>query len=93
MNTMMNYINLLGTSTTQMLLLEHEQWADKMEDYLNGLHEPKTMKIALEHLDWLTRMQSKLAEFERNKMWRLIPTPNDVSVVGLKWVFRNKLDK
>ena len=38
-------------------------------------------------------MQDELNEFERNKVWRLIPTPPDASVVGLKWVFRNKIDK
>ena len=38
-------------------------------------------------------MQDELNEFERNKVWRLIPTPKDASVVGLKWVFRNKMDK
>ncbi|XP_052626769.1 uncharacterized protein LOC128133398 [Lactuca sativa] len=38
-------------------------------------------------------IQDELNEFERNKVWRLIPTPKDASVVGLKWVFRNKMDK
>ena len=38
-------------------------------------------------------MQAELNEFERNKVWRLIPTPPDVSVVGLKWVFLKKVAK
>ena len=38
-------------------------------------------------------MQDGINEFERNKVWRLIPTPPEASVVGLKWVFHNKLDK
>ncbi|XP_023748406.1 uncharacterized protein LOC111896671 [Lactuca sativa] len=38
-------------------------------------------------------MQEELNEFECNKVWRLIPTPKDALVVGLKWVFWNKLDK
>ena len=38
-------------------------------------------------------MQDELHEFERNRVWRLIPIPKDASVVGLKWVFRNKMDK
>ncbi|KAL4581752.1 hypothetical protein LXL04_006280 [Taraxacum kok-saghyz] len=36
---------------------------------------------------------AELNDFERNKAWRLIPTPPNVSVVGLKWVFRNKVDR
>ena len=55
--------------------------------------EPKTVNIALDHSDWVQAMQDELNEFERNKVWRLIPTPKDASVVGLKWVFRNKMDK
>ena len=38
-------------------------------------------------------MQSKLVEFERNKVCRLFPKPDDVSIVRLKWVFKNKIDK
>ena len=55
--------------------------------------EPKTVNSALDHSDWVQAMQDELNEFERNKVWRLIPTPKDASVVGLKWVFRNKMDK
>ena len=39
--------------------------------------EPKTVKIALDHSDWLQAMQEELNEFERNNVWRLIPTPKD----------------
>ena len=38
-------------------------------------------------------MQAELSEFERNKVWRLIPKPVDVSIVGLKWIYKNKTDK
>ena len=55
--------------------------------------EPKTIKIALDHSNLVKAMQEELNEFECNKVWRLIPTPKDASVVGLEWVFRNKLDK
>ena len=55
--------------------------------------EPKTVNNALDHLDWVEAMQDELNEFERNKVWRLIPTPPDAFVVSLKWVFRNKMDK
>ena len=55
--------------------------------------EPKTVKIAMEHSDWVVAMQAELSEFERNKVWRLIPKPVDVSIVGLKWIYKNKTDK
>ncbi|KAL7618098.1 hypothetical protein Lser_V15G04336 [Lactuca serriola] len=55
--------------------------------------EPKTVNVALDYSDWVQTMQDELHEFERNCVWRLIPTPKEACVVGLKWVFRNKLDK
>ncbi|XP_023757624.1 uncharacterized mitochondrial protein AtMg00810-like [Lactuca sativa] len=64
-----------------------------MFNSFNSKIEPKTVKIALDHSDWVQAMQEELNEFEHKKVWRLIPTPKDASVVGLKWVFRNMLDK
>ena len=55
--------------------------------------EPKTINIDLDHSDWVQTMQEEINEFKHNKLWRLIPTPKDASMVGLKWVFGNKLDK
>lgn len=55
--------------------------------------EPKIVKAALDHYDWIETMQARLNEFERNNVWRLIPTPPNASVVGLKWIFRNKVHK
>ena len=37
-------------------------------------------------------MQEELNEFERNEVWKLVPRPKNRSVVGTKWVFRNKID-
>ena len=36
-------------------------------------------------------MLEELNEFERNKVF--VPTPKEASIVGMKWVFRNKIDK
>ncbi|KAI3510732.1 hypothetical protein L1887_17865 [Cichorium endivia] len=55
--------------------------------------EPKIVKVALDHAEWVQAMQDELNEFERNKVWRLVLTPEKASVLGIKWVFRNKLDK
>ena len=46
--------------------------------------EPKNVKIAFDYSDWVQVMQDELNEFERNKVGRLIPTPKDAFVVGLR---------
>ncbi|CAM8965553.1 unnamed protein product [Rhodiola kirilowii] len=37
-------------------------------------------------------MQEELHQFERNKVWQLVPRPKNQTVIGTKWVFKNKLD-
>ncbi|XP_021727789.1 uncharacterized protein LOC110694897 [Chenopodium quinoa] len=54
--------------------------------------EPRNHQEALRDADWIVVMQEELNEFERNKVWHLEPNPKGKKVIGLKWVFRNKLD-
>src|ERR1044071_497299 len=37
-------------------------------------------------------MQEELNQFERNKVWTLVPRPKDRHIIRTRWVFRNKLD-
>nr|KAJ0185409.1 hypothetical protein LSAT_V11C900506420 [Lactuca sativa] len=43
--------------------------------------------------DWVNAIQEELAEFECNNVWDLVPTPEGVSFVGSRWVYRNKSDE
>ena len=43
--------------------------------------------------NWVITMQEEFNQFERNEVWELVPRPNDQSVIGIKWVFRNKVDE
>ena len=38
-------------------------------------------------------MQEELNQFERSKVWNLVPRPSDHSIIGTKWIFRNKMDE
>ena len=38
-------------------------------------------------------MQEELNQFERSDVWELVPRYSDQSVIGTKWVFRNKIDE
>ncbi|KAL8108479.1 hypothetical protein AgCh_024798 [Apium graveolens] len=61
-------------------------------DVVETVTEPKKVKEALQDVDWVQVMQEELNEFERNKVWTLVPRPKNRSIVGTKWVFRNKTD-
>ena len=56
-------------------------------------NEPKKIDEALQDPDWIIVMQEELNQFERNKVWELVPRPKNRSVIGAKWVFQNKLDE
>ena len=55
--------------------------------------EPKKVDEALSDPDWVSAMQEELNQFDRQKVWKLVPRPKDKSVIGTRWVFRNKLDE
>ena len=38
-------------------------------------------------------MQEELNQFERNGVWNIVPRPLDHTIIGTKWVFRNKKDE
>ena len=55
--------------------------------------EPKAINEALEDSDWIIAMHDELNQFERNKVCKLVPRSKDISTIGTKWGFRNKLDE
>ncbi|GJY09127.1 retrovirus-related pol polyprotein from transposon TNT 1-94 [Tanacetum coccineum] len=55
--------------------------------------EPKDVKEALKDESWVVAMQEELNQFVANDVWELVPLPISQSVIGTKWVFRNKLDE
>nr|GFC03279.1 integrase, catalytic region, zinc finger, CCHC-type, peptidase aspartic, catalytic [Tanacetum cinerariifolium] len=57
------------------------------------LMEPKTYKEALTQACWIEAMQEELHEFERLEVWELVPRPNKVMVITLKWIYKVKLDE
>nr|GFC51749.1 retrovirus-related Pol polyprotein from transposon TNT 1-94 [Tanacetum cinerariifolium] len=55
--------------------------------------EPKTYKEVLTQACWIEAMQEELNEFERLEVWDLVPRPDKVLVITLKWIYKVKLDK
>ncbi|GJY10810.1 retrovirus-related pol polyprotein from transposon TNT 1-94 [Tanacetum coccineum] len=55
--------------------------------------EPKSYKDALTESCWIEAMQEELNEFERLKVWELVPRPDCVMVITLKCIYKVKLDE
>ncbi|GKD81710.1 retrovirus-related pol polyprotein from transposon TNT 1-94 [Tanacetum coccineum] len=55
--------------------------------------ESKNVNEALGDESWIVTMQEELNQFVANDVWELVPQPRNMTIIGTKWVFRNKLDE
>ncbi|GJS36287.1 hypothetical protein Tco_0534669 [Tanacetum coccineum] len=61
--------------------------------YFISTIEPKNVNEALGDESWIVAMQEELNQFIANDVWELVPQPMNMTIIGTKWVFRNKLDE
>nr|GEZ13990.1 retrovirus-related Pol polyprotein from transposon TNT 1-94 [Tanacetum cinerariifolium] len=55
--------------------------------------EPKNVKEAMTDPAWIESMQEELLQFKRMDVWVLVPIPDNISPLTLKWIFKNKHDE
>ncbi|GJV71316.1 retrovirus-related pol polyprotein from transposon TNT 1-94 [Tanacetum coccineum] len=53
----------------------------------------KNVNEALKDKSWVLAMQEELNQFILNDVWEIVPNPMDMTIIGTKWVYRNKLDE
>nr|GEY60924.1 uncharacterized mitochondrial protein AtMg00810-like [Tanacetum cinerariifolium] len=63
-----------------------------LDNIIGQLSRP-TYKDALTQTCWIEAMQEELNEFERLEVWELVPRPDKVMVITLKWIYKVKLDE
>ncbi|GJS64111.1 retrovirus-related pol polyprotein from transposon TNT 1-94 [Tanacetum coccineum] len=55
--------------------------------------KPRNYKDALLESSWIQAMQEEIHEFERLQVWELVPRPDYVMLINLKWILKVKRDK
>nr|GEX51294.1 retrovirus-related Pol polyprotein from transposon TNT 1-94 [Tanacetum cinerariifolium] len=55
--------------------------------------KPKNVKIAMDEACWFTAMQEEIHNFDRLQVWELVPKPDCVMIIALKWIYKVKLDE
>ncbi|GJS13602.1 retrovirus-related pol polyprotein from transposon TNT 1-94 [Tanacetum coccineum] len=60
---------------------------------LETVIEPNNIKEAIQDESWTMAMQEEPNQFKTNDIWRLVPPPKNQTIMGTKWVFKNKLDE
>ena len=83
--------NVIG-SLNQRTLRSQAQDKSNLFCFVSIL-EPKNVNDALKDESWIIAMQEELNQFKSNDVWTLVPRPKNVTIIGTKWVFRNKLDE
>nr|GEW96494.1 retrovirus-related Pol polyprotein from transposon TNT 1-94 [Tanacetum cinerariifolium] len=75
--------------------IKDEEYAMAVRDFKKFFkrREPKNVTEALTDDSWIVVMQEKLNQFIANDVWELVPQPRNMTIIGTKWVFRNKLDE
>nr|GEW73995.1 retrovirus-related Pol polyprotein from transposon TNT 1-94 [Tanacetum cinerariifolium] len=55
--------------------------------------EPKNFESAITEDCWFQAMQDEIHEFDRLQVWELVPQPDCVMIIALKWIYKVKLDE
>nr|GFB83479.1 retrovirus-related Pol polyprotein from transposon TNT 1-94 [Tanacetum cinerariifolium] len=55
--------------------------------------KPKNVNEAMTDPAWINSMQEELLQFKRLDVWVLVPAPDNISPLTLKWLFKNKHDE
>ncbi|GJY34846.1 retrovirus-related pol polyprotein from transposon TNT 1-94 [Tanacetum coccineum] len=53
----------------------------------------KNFKTVMAEACWFEAMQEEIHEFDRLQIWELVPKPDYVMIIALKWIYKAKLDE
>nr|GEY36254.1 retrovirus-related Pol polyprotein from transposon TNT 1-94 [Tanacetum cinerariifolium] len=72
----------------------HGRWT-KVHPIVNVISDPSrsNLKQAMNEPSWIDAMQEEINEFERLQVWELVPCPNNVLLIKLKWIYKVKMIK
>nr|GEX29334.1 hypothetical protein [Tanacetum cinerariifolium] len=87
-----NIIGQLSRPISTRLKLHEQAFFCYYDAFLTSV-DPKTYKEALTQSCWIEAMHKELNEFERLEVWELVPRPDKVMVITLKWIYKVKLDE
>ncbi|GKB92891.1 retrovirus-related pol polyprotein from transposon TNT 1-94 [Tanacetum coccineum] len=83
--------NVIG-NLNQRTLISQAQNQSNFFCFISTI-ELKNVNEALKDESWIIAMQEELNQFLANNVWELVPLPKSTTIIGTKWVYRNKLDE
>jgi len=58
-----------------------------------AIYEPAGYEEALKDIKWKKAMEEEMSMIQKNKTWDLVDRPVGRKVIGVKWIYRRKLNK
>ncbi|GJX37712.1 retrovirus-related pol polyprotein from transposon TNT 1-94 [Tanacetum coccineum] len=55
--------------------------------------EPKNFKQVITEPSWINAMQEEIYKFKTLQVWELVPCPDKVLLIKLKWIYKVKMDE
>ncbi|GKD42927.1 gag-pol polyprotein [Tanacetum coccineum] len=79
------------------LVQTKRQLATDLEMYMFALNlskiEQKNINEAIANHSWIEAMQEELHQFDRLGVWELVNKPFGKTIIGLKWLWKDKKDE
>jgi hypothetical protein len=73
-------------------ILKSKSLAEVYENCNFVVNEPSSFEEASLITEWKDAMKEELLAINKNGTWELTPRPKDKNVIGVKWVYRTKLN-
>lgn len=54
--------------------------------------EPESFEEAAKQEVWVKAMEKEIRMIEKNKTWELVDHPKDKEIIGVKWIYKTKLN-
>nr|GEV31689.1 integrase, catalytic region, zinc finger, CCHC-type, peptidase aspartic, catalytic [Tanacetum cinerariifolium]GEW63060.1 integrase, catalytic region, zinc finger, CCHC-type, peptidase aspartic, catalytic [Tanacetum cinerariifolium] len=88
-------VNLIGDPSRSVSTRKQLQ-TDAMWCYFDAFQnsvEPKNFKQIMTEPSWIDAVQKEIHEFESLQVWELVPCPDKVLLIKLKWIYKVKTDE
>nr|GEW24463.1 putative reverse transcriptase domain-containing protein [Tanacetum cinerariifolium] len=86
----------IPSSNTQSIsnnMVSNVDEASTSHNVLNKHLEDAYFDATLRDAVWVSAMQDELDQFERLKVWRLVPRPKGKTIIKTRWIFKYKKDE
>jgi len=81
-----------GESSLDSPILKTRSLSEIYERCNVAISEPNSYQEASRHEVWIEAMKEEIVMIEKNDTWKLVDKPKNRNVIGVKWVYRTKLN-